>query len=81
MRKKCDYHGTCKNKPYKEVYLFLLGGEYESKGWNYLCRKHFFQEQKHFKGKLPYSGVTKEIDVVYNYPKKRYQQLVAHAHV
>ena len=72
MRKKtCDYHGTCKNKAFKEVYRSILGGKYKNKGWSYLCRKHFLSERKCFKGKLPYSGITKEIDVVYNYPKQR----------
>ena len=52
MKKKCDYKGICKNKPYKEVYPFLLG--HENEGWSYLCRKHFTQVQKRFKGKLPY---------------------------
>lgn len=67
-RKTCDYHGACKNKPYKEVYPFALRGKYENKGWSYLCRKHFLQEQKRFKGKLLYSSIAKEIGVIYNYP-------------
>lgn len=46
----CDYKGTCKNKAYKEVYP-------KNKGWNYLCRKHFKQEQKKFKGKLAYCSI------------------------
>ena len=49
----CDYHGTCTNKAYKEVYPMLIG----KKGWNYLCRKHFEQERKRLKGKLPYCSV------------------------
>ncbi len=81
-RKTCDYHGTCKNKPYKEVYPCLLPGKKnEDKGWNYLCRRHFLQERKRFKGKLPYSSVSKEIDRVYDYPKRHYQKLVARAHL
>ena len=63
----CDFHGTCKNKPYCEVYRSLLGGKYANSGWNYLCRKHFYQEQKKFKGKLPWCSVsrkkTKELHV------------------
>lgn len=70
MRASCDYHGTCKNKAYKEVYRSLLEGKYKNKGWSYLCRKHFLSEQKRFKGKLPYSGITDEIDVIYSYPKQ-----------
>lgn len=54
---KCDYKGTCKNKPYREVYPRLLGGKYKNSGWSYLCRKHYFQEQKRFKGKLPSCNV------------------------
>ncbi len=46
----CDYHGTCTNKAHKEVYPMLIG----KSGWNYLCRKHFEQERKRLKGKLPY---------------------------
>lgn len=51
---KCDYMGKCKNKAYKEVYPFLLGGKYKNKGWSYLCRKHFIEEKKIFNNKLPY---------------------------
>ncbi|HIH22813.1 TPA: hypothetical protein HA238_03730 [Candidatus Micrarchaeota archaeon] len=50
----CDYDGICINKAYREVYPSLLGGKYRSKGWSYLCKKHFRHEQKRFKGKLPY---------------------------
>lgn len=53
----CDYHGTCRNKAYKEVYPFSLRGKYKNKGWSYLCKKHFKQEQKRFKGKLMYCSV------------------------
>jgi len=49
---KCDYHGICKNKAYCEVYPSLLGGKHEDKGWSYLCRKHFSQEQERFNGNL-----------------------------
>ena len=48
----CDYHGTCTNKAYREVYPFL-GKKNKDHGWSYLCRKHFEQEKKRFKGKLP----------------------------
>jgi hypothetical protein len=53
----CDYHGACKNKAYKEVYPMLLGKKHRNRGWNYLCRKHFIQEQKRYKNKLPYASV------------------------
>ena len=51
----CDYYGTCSNKAYMEVYPSLLKGKHRKneKGWNYLCKKHYYQEQKRFKGKLP----------------------------
>ncbi|MBI2449619.1 hypothetical protein HYV49_04960 [Candidatus Pacearchaeota archaeon] len=53
----CDYHGTCKNKAYKEVYPSLLSGKHKRDGWNYLCKKHFKQEQKRLKNKLPYAHI------------------------
>ena len=49
----CDYYGTCTNKAYKEVYPMLIG----KKGWNYLCRKHFEQERKRLRNKLPYGSI------------------------
>ena len=50
----CDYDGKCNNKAYREVHPSLLGGKHKNRGWTYLCRKHFEQEQKKFKKKLPY---------------------------
>ena len=50
----CDFHGKCKNKAYREVYPSLMGRKHEDRGWSYLCRKHFGQEKKKYKGKLPY---------------------------
>lgn len=50
----CDYHGSCKNKACKEVYPFLLGEKPKNKGWSYLCKKHFKQEQTKYKDKLPF---------------------------
>ena len=50
----CDYYGTCTNKAYREVYPMMMKGK-QGKGWSYLCRKHFEQEKKRLKGKLPYS--------------------------
>lgn len=52
----CDYHGTCTNKAYMEVYPMMMKGRH-NKGWSYLCRKHFEQEKKRLKGKLPYCSV------------------------
>jgi len=54
MNEHCDYHGTCKNKAYKEVYPSLLEGKHKNSGWSYLCKKHFLQERKKFDYKLPY---------------------------
>ena len=56
----CDYHGKCKNLAYKEVYPGLMGGIHGDKGWNYLCRKHFKQEKKFYRGKLPYVSLDKK---------------------
>ena len=50
----CDYKGTCTNKAHMEVYPYMMGSKYENKGWSYLCKKHFEQEKKRLKGKLPY---------------------------
>jgi hypothetical protein len=49
----CDYEGSCKNKAYVEVYPSLMGGKHKGRGWSYLCRKHYYQEQKRYRGKLP----------------------------
>ena len=49
----CDYHGTCKNKAYREVYPSLIKGKHKERGWSYLCREHYNLEQKKYKGKLP----------------------------
>ena len=53
MVEKCDYEGKCKNKAFREIYPSLLGGKHKNGGWSYLCRKHYYQEQRKFKGKLP----------------------------
>lgn len=51
----CDYEGTCRNKAHREIFPLLLKSRRQRKrGWSYLCRKHFEQEAKRFKGKLPY---------------------------
>jgi len=51
----CDYKGNCKNLAYKEVYPSLINKS--KKGWSYLCKKHFKQEQKRLKNKLPYCSI------------------------
>ena len=55
-RPLCDYKGNCKNLAFKEVYPDL-GKKNKNSGWSYLCKKHFEQEQKMFKGKLAYCGI------------------------
>jgi hypothetical protein len=50
----CDFHGDCTNVAYAEVYPFMMKNS-KKKGWNYLCKKHYLQEQKRFKCKLPAS--------------------------
>jgi len=52
MNKRCDYKDECKNKAFRGVYPSLLGGKYKNRGWSYLCRKYYYQEQKKFNGKL-----------------------------
>ncbi len=54
----CDYQGVCTNKAYREVYPFMMKG-HKKKGWSYLCRKHFEQEKRRFRGKLPYTTLIK----------------------
>ena len=49
----CDFHGTCKNKAYREVYPMLMKGKEKRSGWNYLCRRHFTEEERRLKWKLP----------------------------
>ena len=50
----CDLKGTCTNLAYAEVYPSVIKGS-KKKGWSYLCRKHYFIEQKRLKWKLPAS--------------------------
>jgi hypothetical protein len=52
-RNHCDFNGICKNKAYAEVYPSLLGKKHKNRGWSYLCRKHYLQEEKYYKNKLP----------------------------
>ena len=46
----CDFKGKCTNKAYAEVFPGALN---KNKGWCYLCRKHYYQEEKRLKWKLP----------------------------
>jgi len=55
----CDYSGTCMNKAYREVFPRLLKGKYRNRGWSYLCRKHYYEEQKRLCGKLPSCGIER----------------------
>ena len=48
----CDFKGKCTNIAYAEVYLFVMKNS-KKKGWSYLCKKHYFEEQKRLKWKLP----------------------------
>ena len=48
----CDFHGKCTNIAYAEVYPMAMKNS-KKKGWSYLCRKHYFEEQKRLKWKLP----------------------------
>lgn len=55
----CDYKGTCKNIAQKGVYPSLMDdNEKKEKGWSYLCKKHFLQEQKKYKDKLVYCSAS-----------------------
>lgn len=53
----CDYEGACKNKAYVEVYPSLMGGKHMDRGWSFLCRKHYYQEERRYKWKLPSCSV------------------------
>jgi hypothetical protein len=46
----CDFKGKCTNIAYAEVFPFIMG---KKKGWSYLCKKHYYEEQKRKKWKLP----------------------------
>jgi len=50
----CDFGGDCTNQAYAEVYPFLMGKS-DKKGWSYLCKKHYYSEQKRLNWKLPAS--------------------------
>jgi len=66
--KRCDFEGRCKNKAFREIYPRLLDRRGKNRGWSYLCRKHFYEEQRRFRkiGKeLPWSGF-KKVDYIRN---------------
>lgn len=48
----CDFKGDCNNIAYAEVYPFIMKN-CKKKGWSYLCKKHYFEEQKRLNRKLP----------------------------
>ena len=48
----CDYRGKCKNIGYAEVYFPKSEKNENSKGWSYLCKKHFEQEKRRFNNQL-----------------------------
>ncbi len=48
----CDFKGGCTNIAYAEVYPMVMKNS-KKKGWSYLCRKHYFEEQKRLGWKLP----------------------------
>lgn len=48
----CDFEGKCTNFAYAEVFPSLMKGS-KKKGWGYLCRKHYYEEQRRLGWKLP----------------------------
>lgn len=48
----CDFQGKCTNIAYAEVYPCAMKNS-KKKGWSYLCKKHYYAEQKRLKWKLP----------------------------
>lgn len=48
----CDFEGKCTNIAYAEVYPFAMKNS-KKKGWSYLCRRHYFEEQERLRWKLP----------------------------
>ncbi|MEK6873044.1 MAG: hypothetical protein AABW90_03460 [Nanoarchaeota archaeon] len=47
-----DFKGKCTNIAYAEFYPYAMKYS-KKKGWSYLCRKHYFEEQKRLNWKLP----------------------------
>ena len=52
LRPCCDFNGNCTNVAYAEVYPFIMKKS-RKKGWSYLCRKHYYEEQKRLCWRLP----------------------------
>ena len=50
----CDFKGKCTNKAHAEVYQMAMKNS-KKKSWSYLCKKHYLQEEKRLKWKLPAS--------------------------
>ena len=48
----CDFEGKCTNRAYAEVYPYAMKNS-KKKGWSYLCEKHYSEEQKRLRWKLP----------------------------
>ena len=48
----CDFKGKCTNIAYAEVYPCAMKNS-KKKGWSYLCEKHYSEEQKRLRWKLP----------------------------
>lgn len=59
-RPLCDCEGKCRNLAYKEVFPGLMGEIHKGRGWGYLCRKHFEEEKKFYRGKLPYVSLERK---------------------
>lgn len=48
----CDFKGKCTNWAFAEVFPSMMKNG-RKKGWSYLCKKHYYSEQKRLKWKLP----------------------------
>ena len=48
----CDFEGKCPNFAYAEVYPIAMKNR-KKKGWSYLCKKHYLEEQRRLNWKLP----------------------------
>lgn len=48
----CDLEGKCTNWAYAEVYPMMMKNS-RKKGWSYLCKKHYYEEQKRLRWRLP----------------------------
>lgn len=50
----CDFKGKCTNIAYAEVYPMAMKNS-KKKGWSYLCKRHYLEEQKRLDWKIPAS--------------------------